>query len=61
MAFGDAGNDVEMLTWAGWSVAMENASEAAKATARFQTLSNHAGGVGAAVERFLLEDAPPEP
>ena len=54
MAFGDAGNDLEMLTWAGWSFAMENAAPEIRAAARFTTLSNHAGGVGAAVERWVL-------
>ena len=54
MAFGDAGNDVEMLAWAGWSFAMANASAEALAAARFQTLSNREGGVGAAVEQYLL-------
>ena len=54
MAFGDAGNDLEMLSWAGWSFAMANATPEAKAAARFQALSNTEGGVGAAVEQFLL-------
>ena len=54
MAFGDAGNDLEMLTWAGWSFAMENAAPEIQAAARFTTLSNHAGGVGAAVEHWVL-------
>lgn len=53
MAFGDAGNDLEMLSWAGWSFAMANASEEAKAAARFRTLSNREGGVGAALERWF--------
>ncbi len=54
MAFGDAGNDLELLEWAGWSFAMENATEAAKAAARYVTGSNRAGGVGMAVERCCL-------
>lgn len=54
MAFGDAGNDLEMLSWAEWSFAMANASPQAKAAARYQTLSNREGGVGAAVEQFFL-------
>merc|ERR1711924_196344 len=28
MAVGDSGNDLDMLRWAGWSVAMGNASQA---------------------------------
>lgn len=54
MAFGDAGNDLEMLRWAGWSFAMDNATEEAKQAARFRTGSNHDGGVGMAVERYIL-------
>lgn len=55
MAFGDAGNDLEMLTMAKWSFAMENATAQAKAAARYQTCSHEQGGVGQAVEQYLLE------
>lgn len=54
MAFGDADNDLEMLEYAGWSFAMANASAEAKAAARYQTGSNQEGGVGMAVERYVL-------
>ena len=54
MAFGDAGNDLELLRWAGWSFAMANATEEAKAAARYVTGSNHDAGVGTAVEQYLL-------
>ena len=54
MAFGDAGNDLELLRWAGWSFAMGNASQEAKAAARYVTGSNHEAGVGMAVEQYLL-------
>ena len=50
MAFGDAGNDLELLAWAGWSFAMANASAEAKKAARYETGSNAEGGVGMAVE-----------
>ena len=56
MAFGDAGNDLEMLAWAGWSFAMANASAEAKKAARYETGSNAEGGVGMAVERWLLTE-----
>lgn len=56
MAFGDAGNDLEMLAWAGWSFAMANASVEAKKAARYETGSNAEGGVGMAVERWLLTE-----
>ena len=54
MAFGDAGNDLELLSWAGWSFAMGNASSEAKAAARYTTGTNREGGVGVAVEQYLL-------
>ena len=54
MAFGDAGNDLEMLRWAKWSFAMANATEEAKKTARYVTGTNHEAGVGMAVEQYLL-------
>lgn len=54
MAFGDAGNDLELLRWAGWSFAMGNASDEAKAAARYVTGTNREGGVGMAVEQYLL-------
>lgn len=54
MAFGDAGNDLELLRWAGWSFAMANASQEARDAARYLTGTNHEAGVGMAVEQYLL-------
>lgn len=54
MAFGDANNDLTMLSWAGWSFAMENAMESVRAVARYHTASNHEAGVGRAVEKYIL-------
>lgn len=54
MAFGDAGNDLELLRWAKWSFAMANATEDAKQAARYVTGSNHEAGVGMAIEQYLL-------
>lgn len=54
MAVGDSGNDVDMLKYAGWGVAMGNASAAVKAIARLETSSNDADGVAEAIERFAL-------
>ena len=54
MAFGDASNDLTMLSWAGWSFAMANAMAGVKAVAKYQTASNHEAGVGQAVERYVL-------
>lgn len=55
MAFGDAANDEPLLRWAGWSFAVENATEGAKRAAKHLTGSNHAAGVGMAIEQYLLE------
>lgn len=55
MAFGDAGNDLELLSWAGWSFAMANATEQARAAARYVTGSNTEAGVAMAVERYFLD------
>jgi hydroxymethylpyrimidine pyrophosphatase-like HAD family hydrolase len=57
-AFGDAGNDVEMISWAGYGVAMGNATDAAKAVADHVTASNDDGGVAAVVEALLAEARP---
>ncbi len=54
MVFGDAGNDLEMLSWAEWSFAMENATAQAKAAAKYVTAANTQAGVGQAVEKFVL-------
>lgn len=54
MAFGDAGNDLEMLAWAGYSFAMENGTAEAKAAARYLAPANSAAGVGQMVEKFVL-------
>lgn len=55
MAFGDAGNDLELLSWAGWSFAMANATDQAKAAARYLTGSNTQAGVAMAVEQYFLD------
>ena len=54
MAFGDAGNDVELLSWAGWSFAMANGAPEAKGAARHLTASNTEAGVARGVERYFL-------
>lgn len=55
MAFGDAGNDEKLLRWAGWSFAVANATGGAKAAAKHFTGANNDGGVGMAIEQYLLE------
>lgn len=54
MTIGDAGNDIEMLKFAGCSVAMGNASEAAKSAAKYTTDSNNADGVAKAVQKYVF-------
>lgn len=55
MAVGDLENDLSMLEYAGLSVAMANGSETVKKSADWvTTLTNNEGGVGEAVEKFVL-------
>lgn len=53
MALGDNSNDVEMLVWAGYSVAMGNATQDAVAVAQAVTATNDEDGFAQAVERVL--------
>lgn len=54
MCFGDGGNDVEMLRFAGCSFAMANATNAAAAAAKYTTASNAQEGVSKAIRRCVL-------
>lgn len=54
MVFGDSDNDLSMLKAAGVSVAMGNANERVRASARFETLTNDAQGVAAAIRAIVL-------
>lgn len=54
MAIGDNINDLEMLKWAGFAVAVDNADPAVKNIADFVTLSNNKSGVAHAIESFVL-------
>lgn len=51
---GDAGNDLDMILYAGLGVAMENAFDYVKDAADFITLSNDCDGVAHVIERFML-------
>ena len=53
-AFGDGGNDVEMLRFCGYSFAMANAAPAAKEAAKAVCPSNEEDGVLAALETLLF-------
>lgn len=54
MAVGDNRNDLSMLRYAGYSVAMQNAIEEVKKIAKYETLNNNEHGVAAAIERYAL-------
>ncbi|MDR1702587.1 MAG: Cof-type HAD-IIB family hydrolase [Sporomusaceae bacterium] len=54
MAFGDSGNDVEMLKFAQHSFAMANGTDLAKRAARYQTATNNEDGVALAIEKYVL-------
>ena len=54
MAFGDGGNDIPMLQHVPYSVAMGNAGDHVKATAKYVTEHVDEGGLAKALERFGL-------
>ncbi|MDR1205652.1 MAG: Cof-type HAD-IIB family hydrolase [Peptococcaceae bacterium] len=54
MAIGDSLNDLEMVRDAGWGVAMGNAMEEVKRSARLLTESNDQDGAAKAIERWAL-------
>ncbi|MGN0161791.1 MAG: Cof-type HAD-IIB family hydrolase [Lachnospiraceae bacterium] len=51
--FGDGGNDVNMLRYAGLGIAMANANDACKEAADHITLNNDEDGCGVAIEKML--------
>ena len=53
MAFGDSGNDIEMLEMAAHSYAVANAEEAVKAVAKHLAPSHQEGGVYQVIEEYL--------
>ncbi|MBP2620411.1 Cof-type HAD-IIB family hydrolase [Streptococcus panodentis] len=54
MAFGDGGNDLEMLGYVGESYAMANGSPAVKAKAKYQAPGNDQSGVLTVIEKKIL-------
>lgn len=54
MAFGDYFNDYEMLRFAGWSFAPENAHEDIKRLAKYGCACNNDCGVTQAIRRYVL-------
>lgn len=57
IAFGDEGNDIEMIDYAGVGIAMENASEELKKVANYVTDSNEDEGVRKFLEQYLKLDS----
>ena len=51
--FGDGGNDIEMLQWAGTGVAMGNAGSHVQDAADHVTTTVEAGGIAAFLEPVL--------
>jgi hypothetical protein len=56
IAFGDGGNDIELLKSSGWPIAMENACDELKSIARLTTKSNIEDGVADMLERIFLKN-----
>lgn len=54
IAVGDAGNDLDMIEFAGLGVAMENGNDTVKEAASYITKSNNEDGVAEVVEKFIL-------
>lgn len=54
IAFGDGGNDIEMLQWAGIGVAMGNAEDKVKAVADYITTSVDDNGIFNAVKHLMM-------
>jgi Cof subfamily protein (haloacid dehalogenase superfamily) len=57
MAIGDQENDMPMMAWAGFSVAMGNGSPAVKAAADWIAPAVTEDGAAVAIERFILDVA----
>jgi len=53
IAFGDSGNDIAAMEWAGYSVAMGNATEDVKEAAEYVTDTAENGGVARAIKALF--------
>lgn len=58
LAFGDSGNDIEMLQQAGYGFAMANASDVVKSVAKYRAPHNNEEGVLDIIEKALNGEAP---
>lgn len=56
VAFGDSGNDVSMLKNAGYSIAMDNAADDAKAAAKAIIGNHNTGTIGEFIQSYLEKD-----
>ncbi|ORX46213.1 hypothetical protein BCR36DRAFT_297996, partial [Piromyces finnis] len=54
LAFGDGGNDINLLKSSGWPVAVDNACDELKSIAKITTKSNAEDGVADLLERIFL-------
>ncbi|MBY4961169.1 Cof-type HAD-IIB family hydrolase [Streptococcus suis] len=54
MAFGDSDNDIELLSYVGYSYAMENATDKVKAVAKYMAPSHLEAGVLQVLEELVL-------
>lgn len=54
MSFGDAGNDIPMIRYAGFGVAMGNAWDEVKNAADYVSESNDEDGVGRTIRKYVL-------
>ncbi|WP_144611114.1 Cof-type HAD-IIB family hydrolase [Bacillus cereus] len=54
IAFGDGGNDIEMLQYVGLGIAMGNGGEELKARADFVTTKSSEGGISFALKKFRI-------
>lgn len=58
VTFGDGGNDVEMLQYAGFGFAMANAPDRIKEIAKYQADSNNDSGVLNVIDKILRKEPP---
>lgn len=58
MAFGDGGNDIEMLKHVKYGFAMENGSEEVKKAARYAAPSNNESSVLEIIEQYFSKEGP---
>ncbi|CNE10184.1 Cof-type HAD-IIB family hydrolase [Yersinia mollaretii] len=58
VTFGDGGNDVEMLQYAGFGYAMANAPDNIKKIAKYQAESNNDSGVLNIIDKIIKRESP---